>query len=77
MEKEYFKGQWNQLKGNVKKSWGKLTDDELLKVEGDYDKVIGLIQEKYGMAVTDIKLKVNDLIKNLKSNQGDKDDVKK
>ncbi len=77
MEKEYFKGQWNQLKGNVKKTYGKITDDELLKSEGDYDKVVGLIQEKYGMAVSEVKEKVNDLIKNFKSTSGDKNVIKK
>ncbi len=62
MKKEYFKGQWNQLKGSVKDTWGKITDNELLQAEGDYDKVVGLIQERYGLAVTDVKSKIDDLI---------------
>lgn len=66
MEKEYFKGQWNQLKGSVKESWGKLTDNELTQAEGDYDKVVGLIQEKYALTVTDAKEKLNGLVKNFK-----------
>jgi uncharacterized protein YjbJ (UPF0337 family) len=28
--------------------WGKLTDDDLKQVDGKYDKLIGLLQEKYG-----------------------------
>jgi uncharacterized protein YjbJ (UPF0337 family) len=67
LEKEYFKGQWNQLKGSVKESWGKITDDELLRTEVDYDKVVGLVQERYGLAVTDAKEKINGLIKSLKT----------
>ena len=77
MEKEYFKGQWNQLKGSVKESWGKITDNELTQAEGDYDKVVGLIQERYGLAVTDAKEKLNGLVKNFKQNlEGSNDKVK-
>lgn len=48
MNREQFKGQWSQLKGELKKQWGKLTDDDLLQIEGDYDKFMGKIQERYG-----------------------------
>ena len=48
MNKEQFKGNWNQYKGEIKKKWGKFTDDELLQVEGDYDKFEGKAQELYG-----------------------------
>jgi uncharacterized protein YjbJ (UPF0337 family) len=48
MNAEYFKGQWNQLKGELKKQWGKFTDDDLLQIEGDYDKFVGKVQERYG-----------------------------
>jgi uncharacterized protein YjbJ (UPF0337 family) len=37
-----------RLTGEAKVWWGKLTDDDLDKVEGNYDKLIGLLQEKYG-----------------------------
>ena len=48
MNREQFKGLWNQLKGELKKQWGKFTDDDLLQIEGDYDKFIGKVQERYG-----------------------------
>jgi len=31
---EKIKGSWNQTKGAVKEQWGKLTDDDLLEIEG-------------------------------------------
>lgn len=43
-----LKGRWNQIKGDLKSQWGKLTDDDLTKIEGDYEKLVGLIQQKYG-----------------------------
>ena len=48
MNRDQFKGLWNQFKGEAKKQWGKFTDDDLMQVEGDYDKFIGLIQQRYG-----------------------------
>jgi uncharacterized protein YjbJ (UPF0337 family) len=41
-------GQWKQMKGEAKRRWGKLTDDELDQVEGSFDKLVGRIQERYG-----------------------------
>ena len=48
MNDDILKGKWKQIKGNVKKQWGKLTDDDLDKIKGDSEKLIGKIQEKYG-----------------------------
>ena len=48
MTREQFKGQWNQFKGELKKQWGQFTDDDLMQIEGDYDKFIGSLQERYG-----------------------------
>src|SRR5207302_1400106 len=39
-----WEGRWDQLKGKVKQAWGVLTDDDLKKVEGKYDQVVGLIK---------------------------------
>jgi len=43
-------GNWKQFKGEVKEQWGKLTDDELDQIGGKRDKLIGRIQERYGIA---------------------------
>lgn len=48
MNRDQFKGQWQQLKGELKKQWGRFTEDDLLQIEGDYDKFAGKIQERYG-----------------------------
>jgi uncharacterized protein YjbJ (UPF0337 family) len=46
---ETIKGSWNQTKGAVKEHWGKLTDDDLLKIEGRRDQLVGTIQVRYGI----------------------------
>jgi uncharacterized protein YjbJ (UPF0337 family) len=48
MNSNILHGKWMQLKGEVKKTWGKLTDDDLDQVEGDSIKLAGLLEEKYG-----------------------------
>ena len=45
---QQIKGQWEQLKGKVKKAWGELTDDDFLRAEGSVDKLMGIIQERFG-----------------------------
>lgn len=44
-----IKGKWKQQIGAAKVAWGKLTDDELLKLEGHQQKLVGLIQVRYAI----------------------------
>ena len=48
MNWEQIQGKWNQLQGSARVEWAKLTDQELEQVQGERDKLVGLIQEKYG-----------------------------
>jgi len=50
MNEDVLKGKWNEIKGGVKEKWGKLTDDDLTTVEGKKEKLLGLLQKKYGDA---------------------------
>jgi len=49
MNSDEMRGKWNQFKGSVKQKWGKLTDDDLTQIEGDRDRLVGKIQERYGI----------------------------
>lgn len=48
MDENVIKGKWNQFKGEAKKQWGKLTDDDLDIIAGEKDKLVGKLQERYG-----------------------------
>lgn len=50
MNWDIVQGKWKQLRGAAKDNWGKLTDDDLDQAEGHRDKLIGKVQEKYGIA---------------------------
>jgi uncharacterized protein YjbJ (UPF0337 family) len=50
MNWDQTEGRWKQVKGSVKEHWGKLTDDDLAVIAGNRDKLIGKLQERYGIA---------------------------
>jgi uncharacterized protein YjbJ (UPF0337 family) len=43
-----FAGMWKQVRGEIKRRWGKLTDDDLEQVDGSWEKFVGKLQERYG-----------------------------
>lgn len=48
MNSDVIQGKWKQMTGDVKKFFGKLTDDDLQQVEGNSEKLLGKLQERYG-----------------------------
>ena len=50
MNWDQVKGQWTQMKGSVRKKWGKITDDDLDVIAGERERLVGKIQERYGIA---------------------------
>jgi uncharacterized protein YjbJ (UPF0337 family) len=54
MNADIFKGKWGQFKGELKRQWGKITDDDLAQIEGNYEKFLGKVQERYGTQKDDI-----------------------
>lgn len=62
MNSDILKGNWRQFRGEVQKQWGKLTNDDLDVIEGEYDKLIGRIQERYGYNRERAEQEVNDYL---------------
>jgi len=48
MNKEQFKGNWSILRGKIKEKFGKLTDDDLTRINGQLDQFVGVLQKRYG-----------------------------
>jgi uncharacterized protein YjbJ (UPF0337 family) len=48
MNDDVLKGQWKQLRGEVRQRWNKLTDDDLDVVDGKFEELEGRLQERYG-----------------------------
>jgi uncharacterized protein YjbJ (UPF0337 family) len=49
MNVERLEGKWHVLKGKVRERWGKLTDNDLAKMEGHGELLVGKLQELYGL----------------------------
>ena len=47
---QVLQGQWNQVRGQLKKKWGQLTEDDLKFTGGNIDQLVGRIQHKTGEA---------------------------
>ncbi len=62
MNSDILKGKWNQLKGNVKQQWGDLTDNDVARIEGNYDEFVGVLQERYGYTKERASKEVNDYL---------------
>lgn len=61
-----IEGNWNQLKGKLKEKWGKLTDDDLIYMEGKRDRVVGRLQERY----SDMKFEESQIERDLRALKG-------
>ena len=48
MNWDRIEGNWKEFKGKAIAQWGKLTDDEVDRVDGRRTELPGLIQQKYG-----------------------------
>ena len=56
-----LKGNWNELKGKLKKSYAELTDDDLLYEEGREDELYGKLQQRLGKTKEEVKKLFEDL----------------
>jgi uncharacterized protein YjbJ (UPF0337 family) len=66
MNWDHIEGNWKQFKGNVKKQWGKLTDDQIDVIAGKRDKLAGTIQETYGISKDEAEKQLADFQKRMK-----------
>ena len=55
MNLDRIQGDWKQFAGKIKIQWGKLTDYDLIQINGKEEELEGKIQERYGYAKEKIK----------------------
>ena len=61
MNSDIFEGKWEEVKGKMKKAWGKLTDDDYKVIEGNHQEIYGRLQKHYGYSKDQAKKAVKDL----------------
>ncbi|AFI83539.1 CsbD family protein [Methylophaga nitratireducenticrescens] len=63
MSTDIAEGKWTQVKGKLRESWGDLTDDEIEQTKGNSQQLVGLLQERYGLANDQAEKEVEALTK--------------
>jgi len=65
MNNDIIQGKWTQLKGSIKAKWNKLTDDDLGRMEGNREYLVGRLQERYGWQKDQAERELRDFETNL------------
>lgn len=63
MNKDIFAGKWEEVKGQLKQKWGKLTDDDLLEIEGNNQEIYGKLRQHYGYTKEEIERQLRSFTK--------------
>jgi uncharacterized protein YjbJ (UPF0337 family) len=65
LNKDIMVGKWEQIKSRVKQRWGRINDDQLDRISGNYDELAGLIRERYGYTHEKARKDVDEFIQKL------------
>ncbi|PKO15078.1 MAG: CsbD family protein [Chloroflexi bacterium HGW-Chloroflexi-10] len=57
--KDILLGKWHELKGQVRHKWGKLTDDDLTRLSGKTEELVGILQQRYGYGKAQAENEIN------------------
>ena len=66
INEETIKGKWLEIKGEIRKTWGKLTEDEIEQTKGDLTAIAGLVMQKYGEENEKFQNKFSEIVNSLK-----------
>jgi len=66
LNQDVLAGKWKQARGKVKLWWGKLTDNDLDRISGGADQLVGVVQERYGYTREQAEQEVSQFLGQLK-----------
>ena len=58
-------GLWHELKGQLRLTWGRLSDDDVLALDGGSERLVGILQERYGLTTAEAERQVEALVDRL------------
>ena len=50
---------WHAIKGQVKIHWDKLTDDDVTRLSGKTEELVGVLQQRYGYGKAQAEMEIN------------------
>ncbi len=69
MNWDQVEGKWKQLKGSLRQQWGDLTEDDIHSIGGSREKLIGKLQERYGIAREEAQKRADEWVKTAREEQ--------
>jgi uncharacterized protein YjbJ (UPF0337 family) len=63
MDWNVIEGNWKQAQGKIRQKWGKLTDDDLTRINGQREQLEGILQQRYGLAKDMVRKEVDAWLK--------------
>jgi len=66
MNKDTIGGDFKTMKGKIKAQWGKLTDDDLKRIEGKSEELAGRVQKAYGLSKDEAENQVREFQSKIK-----------
>lgn len=61
VNQQTLSGNWNDVKGKLRKKWGQLTNDDVQVFDGNVERLVGMIQTKTGEARGNVEKFLNEL----------------
>jgi len=65
MNWDQIQGNWRQLKGKIQANWGDLTDDDLDRIGGRREELMGKLQKAYGIGRDEAERQIDDFERSL------------
>jgi len=69
MNWDKIEGAWKQFAGKAREQWGRLTDDDVAVIEGRREKLVGKIQERYGITRDEADREITEWLEMLEVSQ--------
>lgn len=63
MNRDILEGNWKMLRGRIREKWGDLTDDEIDQIAGKWDRLVGMLQAKYGYTENEAEWQIDEFLK--------------
>ncbi len=50
INQDQIEGKWKEIKGDIRKKWGQLTENDVEATRGNLHSLAGVLQQKFGLA---------------------------
>ncbi|MBX3034056.1 MAG: CsbD family protein [Bdellovibrionaceae bacterium] len=70
-----IKGKWKEIKGDLRKKYGQLTDNEIEETKGDMTRLAGLLQKKFGYQQEEARRHIDEFMRPFEDRMAGEDDV--